>query len=313
MRVGPMCLLVACAAEPLVEVDTQRPPPTSELALSVSAVRPGQPATWIVDGLQPGERVLIVRGADVGPGACPPAAAGLCLDVTGPPSVLVRGTADAAGTATITLAVPPTLPLGFDVAFQAVALAGGGRADAAKSNPVARTTRATAPSDLSAADLVITEVMADPAAVTDANGEWFELAALAPVDLNDLKILNQANPDMATVAGLKPLLVANDCLSVAPGDFILFARQADPGVNGGLPAVDHVVGTSLTNTNGGLSIAVGDTLVHTVAWALMQKPGKSTLLDPDGVLDPMNTQADGPPWCYAADGGTPKLANTQCP
>jgi len=162
-------------------------------------------------------------------------------------------------------------------------------------------------------DLVINEYMADPTLVTDANGEWFELAALAPVDLNDLKILNKANPDLATVAGLKPLLVANDCLSVAPGDFILFARQADPGVNGGLPPVDHVVGTSLTNTNGGLSIAVGDTLVHTVAWALTQKAGKSTLLDPDGVLDPMNTQADGPPWCYAVDGGTPKLANTQCP
>ena len=162
-------------------------------------------------------------------------------------------------------------------------------------------------------DLVINEYMADPTVATDANGEWFELTALAPVDLNNLKIHNKANPDPATIAGLKPALVSGDCLAVAPGDFILFAHQADPGVNGGLPAVDHIFSPSLTNTNGGLSIAVADTLLHTVGWTLTQKAGKSTLLDPDGVLDPMNTLADGPPWCYAADAGTPKAANPQCP
>jgi hypothetical protein len=162
-------------------------------------------------------------------------------------------------------------------------------------------------------DLVINEYMADPNAVTDANGEWFEIAALAPVDLNDLKILNKPNPDMATVSALKPALVSNDCLRADAGSFVLFAHQSDPLINGGLPAVDHVVSTSLTNTNGGLSIAIGDTLLHTVAWVLTQKAGKSTLLDPDGMLDPMNTLADGPPWCYAADGGTPKAANPQCP
>lgn len=162
-------------------------------------------------------------------------------------------------------------------------------------------------------DLVIHEYMADPSAVTDANGEWFEIAALVPVDLNDLKILNKPNPDMATVAALKPVLVAPNCLHADAGSFVLFAHQADPAVNGGLPAVDHLVGTSLTNTNGGLSIAIGDTLLHTVAWVLAQKPGKATLLDPDGLLDPMNNLADGPPWCFAADAGTPKAANPQCP
>lgn len=90
--------------------------------------------------------------------------------------------------------------------------------------------------------------MADPTVATNANGEWFELTALAPVDLNNLKIHNKANPDPATIAGLKPALVSGDCLAVAPGDFILFAHQADPGVNGGLPAINHIFGASLTNT-----------------------------------------------------------------
>jgi len=162
-------------------------------------------------------------------------------------------------------------------------------------------------------DLVINEYMADPSAVTDANGEWFELAALASVDLNGLKILNKPNPDMATVAALMPLLVSADCLHADAGDLVLFARQTDPLVNGGLPPVDHKVGTSLTNSNGGLSIAIADTLLHTVAWTLVQKAGKSTLLDPDGQQDPMNVLADGPPWCFAADAGTPKAGNAQCP
>lgn len=162
-------------------------------------------------------------------------------------------------------------------------------------------------------DLVINEYMADPNAVTDANGEWFEIAALNAVDLNDLKILNKPNPDMATVAALKPLLVSGDCLRADAGSFVLFAHQTDPAINGGLPPVDHQVATSLTNTGGGLSIAIGDTLLHTVSWALTQKAGKATLLDPDGLQDPLNTVADGPPWCYAADAGTPKAANPQCP
>ena len=162
-------------------------------------------------------------------------------------------------------------------------------------------------------DLVINEYMADPNVVTDANGEWFELAALAAVDLNDLKILNKPNPDAATVTAAKPVLVSPDCLHVEPGQFVLFAHQADPMVNGGLPTPDHIVSTSLTNTNGGLSIALGDVLLHTVAWVSTQKPGKSTLLDPDGLADPKNVNADGPPWCFAADAGTPKLENPQCP
>jgi len=80
-----------------------------------------------------------------------------------------------------------------------------------------------------------------------------------------------------------------------------------------LAAVDHVVSTSLGNASGGISIGLGDVLLHTVGWALAQKAGKSAALDPDAKLDPMNTSADGPPWCTSVDAGTPKQENPQCP
>lgn len=162
-------------------------------------------------------------------------------------------------------------------------------------------------------DLVINEFLADPTIVTDANGEWFEVKAINAVDLNDLKIINKANVDMATMAAAKPLLVSADCLPAAAGSLILFAHNADPLINGNLPAVDHVVSTSLGNASGGISIGKADVLLHTVGWTVAQKAGKSSELDPDGLADPMNISADGPPWCTAVDAGTPKQENPQCP
>ena len=185
---------------------------------------------------------------------------------------------------------------------------GGGNMDPMCLDPVSQMMRPlVAPQP---GDLVINEFMADPSAVTDANGEWFELRVVNPVDLNDLKIVNKANAD---VAALAPLLVSGECLRAEAGSFVLFAHQSDPAVNGGLPAVDHVVATTLGNAAGGLTVGHGATLLHSVAWTVAQKPGKSSLLDPDGVADPMNVSADGPPWCVAPDAGTPKLENPQCP
>ena len=43
---------------------------------------------------------------------------------------------------------------------------------------------------INSGDLLISEVMANPAAVSDSNGEWFELfnASLHSIDLNGLTI-----------------------------------------------------------------------------------------------------------------------------
>ena len=79
-------------------------------------------------------------------------------------------------------------------------------------------------------DLVITEVMPSPSSVSDAVGEWFEARATRDVDLNGLGLDRAgdttANPNRDPVA---------DCLHVTAGTHVVFARNADPVMNGGLP------------------------------------------------------------------------------
>jgi hypothetical protein len=106
------------------------------LALSASPLQRGQAAALIVQGAQPGERasfVLSTRG--LGAGLCPPALGGLCLDLLPPVTLLGSATADASGTATLQLTVPPGAPL-VAVHLQAAVRRGVGGVDSVKSNPV---------------------------------------------------------------------------------------------------------------------------------------------------------------------------------
>src|SRR5262249_51564383 len=88
-------------------------------------------------------------------------------------------------------------------------------------------------------DLVIDEVTPNPRAVADTDGEWFEVAVQSDVDINGLQI---------GAAGA-PLLTLTDphCLRRTAGSFMVFARNADPRTNGGLPAVEANFPFSLPN------------------------------------------------------------------
>jgi uncharacterized repeat protein (TIGR03806 family) len=115
--------------------------PPEALTLEMGQLWPGQPTTWQVSGLQPGETVRIARAANVGDDACLAVAGGLCLDLQGTPSLLGVATANGAGVATLTRTVPATLPLGRGAAFQAVAVRGAGGSSSVKSNAVIRVAR----------------------------------------------------------------------------------------------------------------------------------------------------------------------------
>lgn len=163
-------------------------------------------------------------------------------------------------------------------------------------------------------DLVITEFLADPTLVADTAGEWFEVLANKSVDLNLVKVLSLAAPTPDQVTAAKTLGNAGpNCIPVAAGARALIARNADPMLNGGLPAVDAVTTIALGNASGAIALFANDVLLDVTSWAKTKAAGKSQQLTP-GITDPaMNDAADVAPWCAAADAGTPKQENNVCP
>ncbi len=91
-------------------------------------------------------------------------------------------------------------------------------------------------------DLVISEWMADPNAVTDANGEWVEVYALKAVDLNGVYVKS------GTTKG--PVVSDAACVHLDVGQYAVFAKQTDPAVNGGIANARSLGSVALTNTTG---------------------------------------------------------------
>lgn len=102
--------------------------PNCDLAafsLAVSALSPGFPATFHVDGAAPGARVtwfVSTRGQGMGP--CHPTAP-ICLDLLAP-SAIGSAVADASGAADLTVTVPAGARAGLTLWAQAAWFAGGG-------------------------------------------------------------------------------------------------------------------------------------------------------------------------------------------
>lgn len=164
-------------------------------------------------------------------------------------------------------------------------------------------------------DLVVTEFMADPSSVSDALGEWFEVVAKNDVDLNGL-VLQGTSGTPATVS-------STSCLRADAGSHVVFAHQADPAVNGSLPAVTQTFTFSLANAAGTITLIHDAGVIDTVSWATTQGAGASTQLDVnkyDATLNdvPTNlcrtdagtfgTLPDG----GASDKGTPGQLNHAC-
>ncbi len=85
-------------------------------------------------------------------------------------------------------------------------------------------------------DIVISEIMQNPAMVWDSVGEWFEVynAGSTAVDLDGWTITDELN-NTHVVAGQ---------LVIEPRDYLVFGRNADCSVNGGV-AVDYRTGTDI--------------------------------------------------------------------
>jgi hypothetical protein len=163
-------------------------------------------------------------------------------------------------------------------------------------------------------DLIISEVMASPNAVSDTLGEWLEVFATTDVDLNGLSIGTSTT---------RTTLTSNDCITVGAQTYNLLARSGDSFVNGGLPRPVTTFSISLAATNERLRLFRGDAGIdeavffasdNGVSWQL--KP--ELLAMPDMVRPDVNDQPEN--FCKASkawpdgggDFGTPAAPNADC-
>jgi hypothetical protein len=176
-------------------------------------------------------------------------------------------------------------------------------------------------SAIAAGDLVISEVMNNPKAVTDANGEWFELynASNNAIDLAGLVIRHQEG-DPAALHEIATSVI------VPAGGYAVLGVNSDPSTNGGIQ-VDYewASGTvNLSNTTDFLAIETAEAtplVIDQTSWSELSG------LDPDGAsrnldaasLDALMNDDDGN-FCPATsvipgstDKGSPGAANNACP
>ncbi|HEX8276320.1 MAG TPA: DNA/RNA non-specific endonuclease [Longimicrobiaceae bacterium] len=149
--------------------------------------------------------------------------------------------------------------------------------------------------------IVVSEVLADPGAVADDDGEWIELfnAGDAPADLRGWRLASRADPGHVVARSL----------IVRPGAAVVLARSTVKSRNGGVRA-DYAYGSDLSLANASDWIALRNArgaTVDSVAWSSPPRRGASWALRTLRA----RAQAGGPAWTVSTakfgrgDRGTP--------
>ena len=115
------------------------------------------------------------------------------------------------------------------------------------------------PSTILAGDLIVDEILNNPTG-TESDREWFEIhnTTQAPIDVNGLTF-SDTGSDTFTVNNGSPLMIA-------AGGYLVFGRNADTTLNGGVH-VDYVYnGMQLSNASDEIIIKSGTTVIDEVAW-----------------------------------------------
>jgi hypothetical protein len=170
--------------------------------------------------------------------------------------------------------------------------------------------------DLVAGDLIITEIMKDPSAVSDTNGEWFEVYnnSGAEVELQGLVVSDEGS-DTFTV---------NTSVLVPVDGHAIFVLNGDSTLNGGIapgPNVYDYGSFSLGNSDDEVVLSNSFGVIDVVRYdngPSFPDPAATTInLNPD-YLD-ANDNDIAINWCTAVtpygsgDLGTPGTANDPCP
>ncbi|WP_341868140.1 lamin tail domain-containing protein [Corallococcus carmarthensis] len=156
-------------------------------------------------------------------------------------------------------------------------------------------------------ELIITEVMANPRG-DDTVGEWLEVRATAPVDLNGLTVGTDTS-------GTR--LESEHCLSLAAGESALLTRRREPEMNGGLPEPLAMFSVDLRNAGGVVAVRAGSVLIDSALYGLAQD-GVATQVSAPLTADAKSNDVSAS-WCAATEAygdkgnrGTPGRTNRTC-
>ncbi len=167
-------------------------------------------------------------------------------------------------------------------------------------------------------DLALTEIMANPAKVSDPSGEWFEI-----YNTTDRTLILNGLILSSSIDGEEHQVLSDNLIYLEPGDFFVFAGNLDPSSNGDVE-VDYVYdGVSLSNESDELVLIADGLVIDEVSW-----DDGARMPDPDGAsigTDLGNYDAalnDDPSlWCAATlrwtddptgDKGSPGAQNEYC-
>ncbi len=166
----------------------------------------------------------------------------------------------------------------------------------------------------SGGELVINEVMNNPQAVTDPNGEWFELYNNSGSVLTIDGITIQSGSE-------SHVILPDDPLVVPVGGFVVLGSNADSSVNGNVELDYEYTGITLSNESDDLSVVADGVVIDSVFWddgATMPDPdGGSLSLGPGALATaandvPENWCAALDPWDTRGDAGSPGTGNELC-
>ena len=176
--------------------------------------------------------------------------------------------------------------------------------------PVDSTPEATGDAPTSGV-VVISEIMADPSAVRDRAGEWFEIHN--PDESLDINLRGWT---IREGGGGQHRITAD--LVIPAGGYTVLSRNSDQATNGEIPAAYQYSDIDLTNDEDSIELADGSgQVVDRVEYnSALVFPGASTILAPDQLDASAND--DPANWCRATstmpngDYGTPGAPSDSC-
>ncbi len=161
-------------------------------------------------------------------------------------------------------------------------------------------------------DIVITEIHKNPDAAGDSKGEWFEVINVSEIllDLNGCKI-GSTNDSPQTIEN-------GDPLHIAPDTFMVFGRNDNQSVNGGVE-VDYAYGTlHLGNDDDALWLSCDGQEIDRVRYHGGFPGNTATSMQLDSETYDATANDDGNRWCDSivpygdGDLGTPGEPNRDC-